>query len=131
MIAAASWRELSLSAVQDAPAAAATCAPGTCAPRTSCGFKERSMMHTRAPARASTSAMKRASLPFVFSVANSATAGCEALTGSLGKRSGHPAALGIDDRRRQWDRPRALAKPPRRPHGPPPYQPIADEQQDR
>jgi hypothetical protein len=77
--AAASWRERSLSACQDAPAAAATLAPAVSAPSTSCDFRDRSMIHGIEPARASTSATNRASLPLVFSVANTATVGFEAL----------------------------------------------------
>src|SRR5438876_667924 len=77
---AASASEPSLSACPDAPAALATLAPVRCAPPILCGCKDRSTIHAVAPARASTSATKRASLPLVFSVANTATAGSDALT---------------------------------------------------
>src|SRR6516164_3306243 len=77
--AAASWRDRSLNACHVTPAAAATAAPVTSAPSTSCGRKDKSTVHDVAPARARTSAMKRASLPLVSSVANTATAGFDAL----------------------------------------------------
>src|SRR5262249_54221178 len=77
--AAASWRERSLSACQDAPAAAATLAPVTSAPSTSCDFKDKSTTQGVAPARTSISATNRASLPLVFRVANTAMVGFDAL----------------------------------------------------
>jgi hypothetical protein len=77
--AAASWRERSLNACQDAPAAAATPAPATSAPATLCDFKDKSTIQGVAPARVSTSAMNRASLPFVFRVTNTAMVGFDAL----------------------------------------------------
>src|SRR5215468_6348589 len=49
--AAASWRERSLSACQDAPAAAATLAPVMSAPSISCDFKDKSTIQGVAPAR--------------------------------------------------------------------------------
>src|SRR5208282_4017264 len=77
--AAASWRVRSSSVCQDAPAAAATREPATSAPAMSCAFKDKSTIHGLAPARASTSATNRASLPLEFIVANTATIGSDAL----------------------------------------------------
>src|SRR5271165_1025924 len=77
--AAASSRDRPLSACQVAPAAAATSDPVKSAPSTACGCKDKSTIQGVAPARARASAMKRASLPLVLSVANTATAGFNAL----------------------------------------------------
>src|SRR5215471_4551729 len=72
---AASRRERSLNACQDAPAAAATPAPPTSAPSTMCGCNDKSMIQGLASARVSISATNRASRALVFRVANTAMVG--------------------------------------------------------
>src|ERR1700730_11563308 len=81
--AAASWRERSLNACQEVPAAAATPAPATSAPSTLCDFNDKSTIQGVAPAPASTSATNRASLPLVSRVANTAMVGFDALNKDL------------------------------------------------
>src|SRR5262245_55351203 len=77
--AAASWRERSSSACQDTPTASATCAPETSAADKVCDFIDRSTIQGVAPARVSTSAMKRASLLFVSIVARTAMIGLDSM----------------------------------------------------
>src|SRR5260370_25693764 len=84
--AAASWRDRSLKACQEAPAAPATPAPVTLAPSMLCDFKDKSTIQAVVPARASTSATNRASLPLVFIVTNTAMVGFDCTQEDLPER---------------------------------------------